>query len=251
MSDFAEVRRDWTGQGALTGTATAAPVGSTVTVDIGGDVATCQVVRSLTIAAGDVVLVLRQGSARWVVARLFAAAPPPPDDVDKPPPPKPVVVTGTTVIRPVETATYRGGAWRGDTDDVLQGVVAGFGENVGCAFYGKKPAALAGATVTRATVRVRRIRGGIFAAQTATLRLVTQKFRPAGAPTRTSSTTGPSIKVGGTVAAFVIPTSWAQSMVDGTAGGLAIDASGATPYIRTAGRSAYAPAWTLTIDWSR
>lgn len=252
MSDLANVRRDWSGQGALTGTATAAPTGTTVPVNVGGDVATCQVLRGVTIAAGDVVLVIRQGSARWVVGRLFAAAPP--ATADDPPDPapvtKPVTRTGSTVIRPVSTGSYRSGAWRTDTDDVIQGVVAGFGENVGAAFYGKKPAALAGVTVTRASIRVRRIRGGIIAAQATTLRLVTQKFRPAGAPTRTLSTAGPIIKVGATFP-FTIPTSWAQAMVDGTAGGLALDASGPTPYVRTAGRSTYAPAWTLTIDWTR
>jgi len=83
------------------------------------------------------------------------------------------------------------------------------------------------------------------------VRLVTQATKPAGAPTRTSSTTGPHLAVGATNNAFVVPTSWAQAMVDGSAGGLGVYDSSGSPYMRFAGRSSWSAAWTLTIRWTR
>lgn len=148
--------------------------------------------------------------------------------------------------------------WRTDlgpvnTADTYQGRYSGssFGRMTGCAFYGSTPRSLAGATVTRATIRVRRLSSGDYAARTATLRLVSQSTRPSGAPTLNETTSGPSLAVNATNDAFVIPNSWAQAMVDGTRGGLAISISADTPYIRLAGRASWSAAWTLTINWRR
>jgi len=249
MADFATSRVSLTGLGALTGTAKTVKSGSTCTVTVGDTDITVQVARDLTVAVGDVLLVLRQGSAWWAVQRLFAAAPAL-VEVPAAPVPKPTVTSGTLVAAPVETRSYRGGEWRTDTDDVRQGSYGGWGNHTGCAFYGNKLRSLAGATVTAASIRVKRISGGVYGSQTATLRLVTQKTRPAGAPTLGSSTTGPSLAVGKS-GTFTVPTSWAQAMVNGTAGGLAIYDSGGSPYIVLAGRSDYAAAFTLTVTWNR
>ena len=241
-----------TGLGAVTGVAASTVAAGAASITIGEVTVSCLVARGVTLAIGDVVLVHRQGSARWVTSVLYAAAPPPPPDVNDPPPiPKPVVVTGTLVVAAVETRSYRSGKWRTDTDDLVQGVTPGQGNSTGCAFYGNKPRSLAGATVTKATIRVQRIRAGDFAARTSTLRLMTQKTRPSGAPTLTSSTSGPSLAVGKTDTAFTIPTSWAQAMVDGTSGGLAVFDGSGDPYIRYSGRSTYGPTFTLTIRWTR
>jgi len=250
MADLADVKLSLAGLGAVTGTATTTVTAGQCTCTVGGINVVVNVARDLVVAVGDVLLIVRQGSARWAVARLFTAAPPAPlEPPDLPPPPKPTTVTGTLVVAPVATATHRDGSWRTDTDDVLQGVYGTRGNNTGAAFYGSKPRSLAGATVTSASIRVRRDRAGVFAAQTSTLRLVTQATKPSGAPTLTSSTTGPSLAVGATNNAFTIPTSWGQQMVDGTAGGLAVYDADGSPYLRFAGRGSWSAAWTLTIKW--
>jgi len=249
MADAALTHTSLAGLGALTGTAVTTKSGSTCTVTIGDTDVTVQVARDLTVAVGDVLLVLRQGSAWWAISRLYAAAPVAVVN-DAAPIPKPTVTHGTLVTAPVETRSYRGSAWRTDVDDVRQGSYGGWGNHIGCAFYGSKLRSLSGATVTGAGVRVRRLSGGVFGSQTATLRLVTQATRPSGAPTLTSSTTGPALAVGKT-GSFTVPTAWAQAMVDGTAGGLAIYDAGGSPYIVLAGRSDWAAAFTLTVNWSR
>jgi hypothetical protein len=258
MVDLADTAVRLGGLGMETGTATTTVSSGQCSATVGDALVSVMVARDLTVAVGDVLLIARQGSARWAIARLFTAAPPPPPDNDTGPAPKPAQVFGTLVVAPVTTQTFRNSKWRTDDVDVLQGVAPGssFGNNTGCAFYGSKPRSLVGATVTRATIRVRRDQGGIFAAQTATLWLVTQATRPAGAPTLTSSTTGPSLPAIGTAAqrtsnAFPVPTSWVQDMVDGTAGGLAVHVADGSPYIRFAGKGSWSPAWTLSIDWSR
>lgn len=248
MTDFAGTHVSLAGLGALTATATDAKTGSTVPCMVGDTEITVQVARDLSVASGDVLLVLRQGSAWWAVQRLYGAAPAAVTN-EVAPQPKPSTVTGTLVCAPVETRSYRGG-WRTDTDDVRQGSYGGWGNHTGCAFYGAKPRSLSGATVTSAKVRVSRLSGGTYAATGTTLRLVTQAYKPSGAPTLGSSTTGPSLAVGKS-ATFTIPTSWAQAMVDSTAGGLAVyDASG-SPYVILSGRSDWSAAWTMTIKWSR
>jgi hypothetical protein len=57
--------------------------------------------------------------------------------------------------------------------------------------------------------------------------------------------------VGDTVNAFAIPNSWAQAMVGGTRGGIAINISSDDPYIQLAGRASWSAAWVLVINWRR
>lgn len=251
MTDFSLTRTDTTGIRQTTGTATSTVTGSVASFNIQGTTVTVQVARGLTIAVGDVCLIVKVGAQWFVTARLFAAAPVDPGS-DDPPPPKPTTVTGKLVVVPVETRSYRNGSWRTDNDDVYQGQFGGNGNHTGCAFYGGKPKSLAGSTVTAASIKVRRKNaGGITAAQSTTLRLVTQTKRPAGAPTLTSSTSGPHLRWGASDNSFDIPTSWAQAMVDGTSGGLAVFDSLGSPYVIFDGRSAYSAAFTMTISWSR
>ncbi|MFG2328241.1 hypothetical protein ACGFMM_01310 [Streptomyces sp. NPDC048604] len=267
MPDFADTKVSLAGQGALVGKAITAPSGGAFLARVAGIDVTTRVMNGVSISVGNMVLMARMGSVYWAIGTTPAApvvAPTPPDpggddDVsgDPAPAPKPTVTTGTLLCAPVATATYRSG-WRSDGDplnsfDTYQGRYSGsnFGRMTGCAFYGTKPRSLAGATVTRATVKLRRLSSGDFAARTATLRLVTQATRPAGAPTLNETTSGPSLAVGATTTGFVIPNSWAQAMVDGTRGGLAIHVDSDTPYIRLAGRGSWSAAWALTISWRR
>lgn len=236
----------------LKATASTAKTGSTCTAEIGGIDTTVQVARDLSVSAGDGLLVARSGSQWYAIARTSTAAPAAPDTPAPPPPrPKPEVVTGTLVCSPVETRSRQGSKWRTDNDNVYQGAYGGNGVHMGCAFYGTKPRSLAGATCTKATVRIYRLdSGGVNAAQDMTLRLVAERFRPSGAPTLGSVIDGPNLRRGQKTT-FTLPNSWGQAMIDLTAGGVALYESDGSPYLITAGRSAWGPAWTLTLSWRR
>jgi hypothetical protein len=224
--------------------------GSTVTAQINGITVIAQVARDLTVGIGDMVLVNKVGSQWFVVQRLFIAAPAAVTNPE-PPNPKPSVVTGDFVMPPVETRSRANGAWRTDTEDVFQGDYGGQGNHTGCAFYGSQAQSLSGATVQSARLLVRREAGGPYLAAAATLRLVTETTRPTNDPTLTSTTTGPALHAGDTTTTFVVPTAWAQAMVDGTAGGLAVFIAGGSPYLRFAGRGTWSAGWTMIINWRR
>lgn len=240
--------------GGVTGDALLATVSvsgsTTITVVVNDTEVVVNGLRGTTYAVGDVAPILRIGSQWWALGRAFAAPTTLPQNPSAPAP-KPPVVAGSLVVSPIETRSFRPNfGWRTDNTDVYQGEFNA-GNHTGCSFYGSKPRSLSGATVTSARIRVRRDRGGVFAAQATTMRLMTNATRPAGAPTLTSSTAGPSLAVGSTNNSFAIPTSWAQSMVDGTAGGLAVFDADGSPYVRFAGRGTWSPAFTLTINWRR
>jgi hypothetical protein len=270
MPDSAGLRVSLAGQGSLVGVAVTAVSGGACLADVGGIQIAVRVTIGITVAKGDPLLITRVGSV-YYVAGVLPSGPivppgppaddpdnPPPDSGDPPPAPKPVTKTGTLVCTPVATSTWRDGRWRTDigsstSADTYQGRYSGssFGRNHGFAFYGSKPRSIAGATVTQATLRLRRLVAGDFAARIPTLRLVTQSTRPGSFPTLNETTSGPPLAVSATNDAFAIPKSWAQAMVDGTRGGLAISIGSDSPYIRLAGRASWSAAWTLTISWRR
>lgn len=236
----------------LLATAITAKAGSTCTADINGVETVVQVARELTVAAGDIIAVQRYGPTWVATGRLYAAAPIAPPS-PKPPPTKPTTVTGKTTFSPYETRSYRPNyGWRDDTTDVYHGQYGGWGNHTGCAFYRGAPRSLDGSVVTAATIQVRRPSGtgGSYAAQPVTMRLMTNATRPGGAPTLTSSTTGPSIAAGAT-RTFTIPDSWGQALVDGSAGGLAFFDADGSPYTIFAGKGTWSPAFSLTISWRR
>lgn len=249
MADFSASRVSLTGVGATVGTATTIKTGSVASFNINGAVVQLQVARDLTIAIGDVCLIQRVGSQWTALQRLYTAAPAAPDNPALPNP-QPAEVYGTLIVPAVETRSYRGG-WITVNDDVLQGDFAGAGNYTGVAFFGDAARTLDGATITSATAQIRRKgSGGLSSAQTATLRLVTESVRPSGAPTLTSSATGPSLAWGESVA-FPIPTSWVDELAAGTAGGIAVFDGDGSPYIAFDGRGAYPQAFTLMINWTR
>lgn len=236
----------------LLATATAAKSGSTVTALVNGIVSTVSVARDLSVASGDVIVVTKVGSQWFALGRAYAAAPASP--INQPGPvPQPTGVTGSLTVAPVETRSYQSGAWRTWDTSVFQGQYGGTGNRTGCAFYGSAPRSLAGATVLVAYVQVRRESGGAYAAQATTMRLMTNATRPAGAPTLTSTTAGPYLptNAGAGAPGFYIPASWAQAMVDGTAGGLAFFTGTGSPYVQFAGTGDWGPAFTMTINWQR
>jgi hypothetical protein len=232
-------------------TATAAKVGSLVAVDIDGVRVQVQCARDLTPAAGDVLAVVRFGGLWVATGRVYAAAVSLGTSGSAGPNPNALGTSGSLPVPPVETRSYRSGGWRTDTTQVVQGEYQSNGLHTGCAFYGAAPRSLVGATVQSASVVVRRAGGGAYVAAATTLWLVTEATRPSGAPTRTLSTAGPVLGVGAQSLAFPVPVAWAQAMVDGTAGGLALYDADGSPYARFDGIREWGPAWTLTINWSR
>jgi hypothetical protein len=268
MADFADTRASRTGSGAIRGMAVSSASGGACLVDIAGTTVTARVALALTVATGNLLLLSRLGSTYYVTNVLppapvvAPAAPPPPDSPpvdtgDTPPPSKPTTTTGTLTCVPTVTACYRDGSWRSDGDpvnsfDLYQGRYGGssYGRNTGCAFYGSKPHTLSGATCTRATLKLKRLSAGDFAGRAVTLRLVSQTSRPSGSPTLNESTTGPSLGIGDSTT-FTLPTSWGQSLIDGSRGGIAISISSDTPYIHLAGRGSWSAAMTLSLSWRR
>lgn len=233
--------------GVSTATATAAKTGSSLPVTVHGFARTVQCARDLAPAAGDVVLIVQQG-AQWVaVARLFTAAPAAVVGNAAVPDPDPAVIAGTTVFAPSDMGTHRAAGWRADAS-VRQGQQGTAGLNTGAVFYGGAPAALSGATVTAATLAVRR-QGG--AGTGSTLWQVTETDRPSGAPTLGASTAGPALSEIGQEEEFALPASWGQAIVDGTAGGLAFYDADGSPYVAFDGRDTWPPAFTLTLEWTR
>lgn len=250
MSDAANNRISLYGVPADIGTCVGTKSGGFITVTINGVDVVCNAPRDITFAAGDVVLVQRKGSQWFVVHRYGTAAPAVPENIPVPEP-KPSVTYGTLTTSPVETRSYRNSSWRTDNADVYHGQYGGNGNHRGCVFYGSKPSSLEGATALSAYIKVRRQGGGAYAKQSTTMYLMTNKTRPSGAPTLTSSVSGPRLAVNTTDSSFTIPTSWAQSMIDGTAGGLAFYDSSGSPYVVFSGKGSWSPAFTLVIKWRR
>jgi hypothetical protein len=195
---------------------------------------------------GDVALVLKSGGNLYALGALNAepSAVPPPDPDDDPPPFLETVRSRT--FRPLFTGTYRGG-WRGDTNALYQGDWTGRGRNFGAAYYGSGPSSLTGTAVS-ATLRYKRLTGGVYGRGAPTLRLLEHRNRPGGFPAFSRSIRGAGVTIGDTVTVN-LPLSWAAALLAGTAGGIGIGVSADAPYIQLAGRSAWGPAMELTIRW--
>lgn len=240
--------------GVLAGTATAVAVsaksGTSVDVSINGVIRTIQAARDLSIGIGDVVVVHRFGGLWAASARLGTGAvsemPPAIASID----PNPTTVTGVLTVLPESTGTYLSGAWSADTA-VRQGTYGAFGNATGAIFYGTKARSLAGATVTSARIEQVRRTAGPSPLTGSTMRLVTESSRPVGAPTLTSTTSGPITQLNYGNIAFSIPISWAQAFVDGTSGGLGFYDADGDPYLSFVGRADNPAAFALAIDWTR
>lgn len=251
MSDPAINRARLAGLPSGTGIALGAKSSGLLTIAVNGLPVTMQAARDVTFAAGDRVAWVRVGSASFVMGRVGTTTVADQPDAALPPVANPAEVVGVRTFQPVETRSRQGTRWRTDTLSVYQGETAAAGNHVGCAFYGDAFGSLAGATVESADVTIRRtMASGSSAALPLTLWLVTETVRPAGAPTLTDDETGPLLGWG-QESQFTIPTAWAQAMVDGTAGGLALYEADGAPYLATQGRGASESAWALTVNWRR
>lgn len=221
--------------------------GNEVTVDLGDDVVTIPKVRDYSSpTADDVVLIVKTGRQLYCIGAVNAApVAKPPVDETIPPAPTPVE-TRTRTFRPTSVGSYRDGRWRGDTTDALQGDWGGFGINYGSAFYGSGPGGLNGTAVS-GTVRVKRIAGGAGSSQSPTFRLLTERKR-SGFPDSSATFVGPALAIGQDWK-VVLPDSWTQALIDGTAGGIGIGVASSSPYVRLAGPGSWSPSFELTIKW--
>ena len=139
--------------------------------------------------AGDVAVLMRSANRLWMIgtygtSTVVAPPTPEPEDPDKPPTQP---TTTKVTLKPKATGTARGGSVRGDTSQLYQGDWTGRGVNSGMAVYRAKQ--LSG-TVTKATLRIKRLDAGSYSAQSPTLRLMNQNSL-VGNPTWQASQTGP------------------------------------------------------------
>lgn len=222
-------------------------------VKVGAQIVPAQCPQDLTVAVGDPVVVGQIGSAWFILNRFFSAVGQTDPSGTSEPPTAPTIRTGTSTFLPTKTASWRDtfGGWRTDNDSIYQGEYGSNGNHIGCAFYGTQVKTLAGATVTSAYIKAKRISGGAFAAQQTTLGHITESSKPSGMPTFGGSFTGPKLAVDATDTHIAIDVSLAQSLVDGTYGGLGIHVNSGSPYVRLAGLSEYSGSFALTIAWSR
>lgn len=242
--------------GALTGlrlaVCTAVKSGSTISVRIGSSIYSAQCPQDLSVSVKDPVMVGKVGNQYYVFQRYFTAVGNVEVGTVDEPPSGPCSINGTTTFLPKRTATYRGGRWRTDTDDVYQGQTGSQGNQTGCAFYGTQMKTLAGVTVLSAFLKAERLAAGkTHSAQTTTLRHVVENAKPSGAPTVGGSYDGPDLSVGSARTRIVLDTTLVAAMIAGTYGGLAIFDSGGSPYVRLAGKSHYAASFAITVEWQR
>lgn len=230
------------------GTVTQVPTGGFLTVSTAeGAPVRAAAARNLgSVAVGDQVLVTVDARQVWVTAVLGVAPapqPPPPVEIEtKPivPPEQRTLVTGTDTVLPSWSGSHRGGAWRAGVDDLYQGTWTSQPANRGAAAYGSLDAY---GTLTAVVAQLRRLAGGVTAAQTPTMLLLAPGLKTGGFPTVLAQTAGPAIAVGGT-AAWTLPAGWVSQLSAGTAGGMGIGTGATTPYVHLA-----PPA--LDVSWER
>lgn len=251
MSDSAGNHTSLAGLAAGVGIAQGAKSSGMLTVRVNSLDVQMHAARDVTFAAGDRVAFVRAGATWVAVARAGTAAVADQPDAAVAPPANPPTVFGSTAFVPAEYGNWQDTRWSNDTSNILQGqATTSAPNNTGTVFYQNAFRALAGATASAARVQIRRsTRGGKPGALPLTLWLVTQTTRPLGAPTLTDTTVGPLLAWGQSTS-FTIPTAWAQAMIDGTAGGLAVFESDGSPYIALDALG-NASQFALTVDWSR
>lgn len=213
------------------GTVQTIPGGATITVDVGGVSVACTFASTYTPTVGDVVRLLWESDPPFVIAKEGTTAAP--AAVKAPAAPPPSSLSGVHTIPAVESRSYRSGAWRTDTDDVVQGDAPGYtgNPNNGAWFYGSGPSRLAGQVLTKAEIW---LPGLSSSTSTPTVHLYrhTSNTRPGGDVARVA---GPfDVTKGGRVSGwYPFDLVAAQAVVD-SGGGVGITGS---PYARHKGLS--------------
>jgi hypothetical protein len=175
------------------------------------------------------------------------------ESVANPSAPAPTTKTGTTQFLATTTRSYRplDGWSRGE---VFQGAYgAGYTYWSGLYFYGTAPQALAGKTVTSATIRIHRTgSGGNISNVAQYIAPHSHLSRPRGAPYFTAGARNLGYVDRNQVLELPVPLGWAQALVDGRATvrgfGHRISATGAR-YSIAHSKSTDTATGRLTIHW--
>lgn len=156
--------------------------------------------------------------------------------------------SGITDFAARDSGSWRNGAWRTDSGDVVQYDWGGYGENFGSWFYGTAiKDALNGVTVTRFQIIVRRKSGGVWGPQTLHFRLHGSQNRPGGnVDYYDAGASNHDIDIN-QQAWFDLPISWGQYLVN-NGGGISIQGA---PYVVLVGTNNMAESGLLRINWSR
>ncbi len=252
------------------------------TVDLsfsGGLASDVPVLGWYTPATGDVVRVLRVGRTQFLVlgttrvsnpatvrvatSRTLSwkvnAAPDAPDPTDNP-----TGLVSPFVVSADSSRSYRStDGW--SRDDPYQGVFSSsLGYWRGCWFYGKKPQAAKGVTVTRCRIQVRRQNSSHGNNSPSYLYVYphAHETRPSGDPIfRTDAINGVRgpARIGplnrgeaSTAPGLDLPKQWGQALVDGYVKGFGLrrDVTGLENYVILDGKVAYADSGKLSIDFT-
>jgi hypothetical protein len=156
------------------------------------------------------------------------SSPTPPKPVD----PTPAPTTGTRLFLAQSTGCFRGGKWRTDTSNQPhQGDWGGYGINTGAWFYGSQiHAALAGVTVLKAEMWLRRVSGGQYAGVQPRIWTMPHASRPAGSPTLQGGGVDVSNVAVGQARWVTLPDAYGQALAGGSANGLACYVPSSDPY---------------------
>ena len=218
--------------------------GGSITVRMAGNTTSESVSCARDVAAvavaGDWVAVIEQDGFTLAIALLGTgpgAAPAPTADL-----PTTATTTGTQVLAPTWSGTFRGGSWRSSWSDLVQGP-SSWGVSQGAAFYGRGPSSLG--TLTGGRLSLRREEYGIYGAGAPTLVLLGASAPGAGYPAILRTEAGPSLPNVGSMSTWTVPALWLADLQSGAAGGIGIS-NAAGPYMRLDG-----PSTILTLDWSR
>lgn len=158
-------------------------------------------------------------------------------------------VSDTTTYPSIDAGSFRGGKWRTDSGDVVQGDWGGWGQNAGAWFYGGSlQSQLAGATVTAAAIYLPRQRGGVTASQTVHLWRHTSDTRPSGDVARVEGPFDVPSPPTNAAAWVDVPAVLVQHLIDGGPGGIGIAAD---PYVVLADRTSDPMTGALRIAWRR
>jgi hypothetical protein len=251
-------RRD--GRQFRVGQVKAATTGAkSITVTLDGTDVLVPVLTGTTYAVGQTVLVARDGRQAGYVLGAIGQPPAPPTPTEPPPAPPPsqaepgaAVKRYSKTLVPSSTGTYRGGSWR-STRDLYQGDWGGWGVNLGAAFYGGQFAGLRAKTThpRSAVLRYSRTQGGVFGSQAPTFWTLTQRARPAGAPTRRLSAVGDGVTTSGSGRheSWALPADMLDELLTGAAGGLGIYVPGSTPYIVLDSPADVATSMSVTVTY--
>lgn len=194
------------------------PSAGLLTVSILGEQATRKVVATAAVtgvASGAQVLVVSDSGQAWAVAVTSTTSTPTPtmsgDSLPVIGPETMTTLTGVEVLAPSWSGTWVGGAWREDTQDVMQGDgLSGAVFWAGMSLFGK----IMSASVTLA-------RSGGWTPAVPTMGLLAGGWDPSAFPEVLATVAGPALEAGSSTS-WRPPVEWLPRFQSGEAGGIGL-----------------------------